>query len=287
MKTQTAIPAALAAILGATTFASATVIMSDNFDGRTNGNAATANGALDSDWGSNNNALSGTVVQTYVTSPDRTAQGQQQTVQGDKGILRFGAAATSYDLHSDPTVVANKGYTVQFDFQRLNAAGFVSIFFGAPTASVAAKDGSAAFGPIDQDADYADLVEAAFLFQSATVSGVPTPRTQVWNFGEQVGTNIDNAWTGLTSVHTVTVDVSAPNGFGAGNTITYTASIDGNAIPGGVVNAISDGGIGNVGWSSNQGGSSIDNFSVTSIPEPASLGLLGVGALAMGRRRRA
>lgn len=55
----TVIGAATAAILGSTTLASATIILSDNFDGRTNGNADPLAGTLDSDWGINNNGLGG------------------------------------------------------------------------------------------------------------------------------------------------------------------------------------------------------------------------------------
>lgn len=283
----TVIFAATAAILGTTSLASATVILSDNFDGRTNGNSDPLAGTLDSDWGSNNNTLGGSITQTYVTTPDRTSGGVQQTVQSGTGVLRFGATAINYDLHTNSTVTTNKSYVVNFDFQRAAASGFVAVFFGAEPSAVSAKDANAAFGPINQIPDYAPTVEAAFLFQNNSNVG----RVQVFSFGTQQGGNIDNAYddttTGTIGIHQAEVLVEAPNGFGAGNPITYTLKIDGITVPGAVVTAISDGGSGTVGFSSNQAGGKIDNLVITSVPEPATIGLLALSGLMIGRRRRA
>lgn len=201
-------------------------------------------------------------------------------------MLRFGAAAINYNLHTNTTITTNGSYTVTFDFQRIAASGFVGVFFGAEPSAVAAKDGSAAFGPINQVPDYADTVEAAFLFQNNSNVG----RVQVFSFGTQQGGNIDGAYddatTGTVGVHQAEILVSAPSGFGAGNQISYTLKIDGVAVPGGVVTAMSDGGTGTIGFTSNQAGAKIDNLVITSVPEPATLGLLALGGTMMVRRRR-
>ena len=56
------------------------LLLSDSF-ARTTGNANPDNGTLFSDWGSNDNALGGTIVQSYVHTPTRESGGVEQSVQ--------------------------------------------------------------------------------------------------------------------------------------------------------------------------------------------------------------
>jgi hypothetical protein len=266
----------------------AQVLFSDSFT-RVTGNTDPLAGPVDSNWGSNDNAAGGSIVQTYVTSPDRTSGGVQQTVNGSQGILRFGATAIQYDLYSDANVVAAGGYSLQFNFTRLTAANFVGVFFGAAPAAVAAKDGSAAFGPINQLTDYANTVEAAFLFQNNLDLG----RVQKHSYGAQQGGNIDGAYddatTGTVGLHLARVDVTSATGFGSGQTATFSLYIDGNFVTS--HSAVLDGGLGTFGFTSNQGsatsGGLIDNIVVTVIPEPgaASLALLGGVLLMLAQRK--
>jgi len=265
------------------------VLFSDSFT-RTTGNTDPLAGAVDSDWGNNDNAAGGSIVQTYVTTPDRTSGGVQQTVNGSEGVLRFGATCIQYDLYSEANVVSAGGYSLQFNFTRLTGTGFVGVFFGAPPASVAAKDGSAAFGPINQLTDYANTVEAAFLFQNNADLG----RVQTFSYGVQQGGNIDGAYddatAGTIGLHIGRVDVTSATGFGSGQTATFSLFIDGNFVVS--QSAVLDGGLGTFGFTSNQGsavsGGLIDNLVVTVIPEPgsASLVLLGCLSLYWVRRQR-
>jgi len=286
MKTrqQTLLACALGAIALTTTSATSQILFSDTFS-RTNGN--TSGPVFDSDWGSNDNGLGGSIVQTYATSPDRLSGGVQQTVNLTQGVLRFGSASTTYDLYTDSSVLGAKGYRLQFNFTRLTAAGFVGVFFGAQPTAVSTKDANAAFGPINVLADYAGTVEAAFLLQNNANVG----RVQKFSFGVQQGGNIDNAYddltTGTIGQHLATIDVTTLTSFASGETATFSLSIDGNFVTS--HSALLDGGLGSFGFTSNQGSASsgglIDNVTVSLIPEPTSAALLGLGALGFALRR--
>lgn len=110
---------ALAAMSGSVT--SGSIILSDDFDGRTTGLAdLPANGGF-SAWGSNNNGLGGSVVANYLTT--NATNINQQTVESGAGNLRFGRTILDYNLASDAQVQAAGGVRVQFDINPTDAGG--------------------------------------------------------------------------------------------------------------------------------------------------------------------
>lgn len=264
-------------------FATAEVIFSDAFE-RTLGNSDPNGGPFLSAWGTNDNGLSGTVLQPYVTTPTRTSGGGvNQTVQeadadGDnEGVVRFGAASTTYDLTTDANVLAAGGFTVDVDVTRGNS-GFAAVFFGLDPATVATTSGGAAFLAVNATAD------ATFLVQNNGGAG----RIQFNTFGGGA-INFDGIGFDPTVENSVSIAVSAPDGFDAGDVANFAISVNGTFVTDQDVTL--DGGFaGNIGFSANTGGALYDNLVVSTlpaVPEPASFVMAGLAALGMiGRRRR-
>ena len=289
MNRTTPLLAAAAATLAFAGFAAGQVL-SDSFD-RTTGNSDDTGAAFLSEIGSNDNAFGGTVVQDYAETPTRNSGGVNQTTDGSAAVIDFGAFSTSVDLAADPDVLAGGGYTVAFDFQRGQAGGFTGVFIGYDPSSVETQDGGAAFGPINgTNSATPGITDAAFLFQNQMGEG----RVQYNSFvggddaSDDVTINFDNVYsdgTGtLTGVHSALLTVNAPSGFGDGADGSVSISVDGNLVT--TQDVTFDGNFGGVvGFSANQGNARIDNLVISAIPEPASLGLLGIGGLALLRRR--
>lgn len=87
-----------------------TSILSDNFNGRTNGSATFAG---NSSWGSVNNSLGGSVSASYLTTD--AVDENQQTVEGGFGVLRNGRTILDYNLAADPTITSNGEFTIEFE----------------------------------------------------------------------------------------------------------------------------------------------------------------------------
>lgn len=262
--------------------ATANIILSDAFE-RTLGNADPNAGTLATDWGSNDNlAAGGAVVQAYATTPTRlTGGGVNSTVQegntdGDnEGVIRFGAASTTYNLATDPAVLAGGGYTVDVDITR-GPTGFASIFFGLDPSVVSSTDGGAAFLAVNAATD------AAFLIQNNGGVG----RIQFNTFGGGA-INFDNAFADPTAENRFTVTVSAPDGFDSGDVATFSIAANGNLITSQQV-TLDGTGAGYIGFSANTGGALYDNLIVRAIPEPSSIviGCLALGGVTLLRRIR-
>ena len=278
MSKSTSILAAAAMSLSFAGLASAQVVFSDSFDGRTTGSVAdTTNTTNFSSWGNNNNALGGTVTQTYGVTGGRTG-GAQQTVENGVGVLRLGNAVITDNL----ATVAPNGYTVAFDFQRTGATGFTTMFFGLDP-SIIPTTVNTAGAPVLFDTNTS--TDGAVLFQQDN-DNAGFGRTQGFAAGESVQQTA-MAFADPLAVHSALVTVAAPDGFGAGQAGVVSYSVDG--VPRGTFNLTFDGAFaGNVGFASNQVGNTIDNLVITAlpIPEPASLALLGLGGLTLLRRRR-
>lgn len=290
----TTIAAVATAALASVPLANAEVVLiSDSFS-RTVGNSDDTNSPFLSELGSNDNALGGTVVQAYAETPTRTGGGGvNQTVDGSTAVIDFGAFATTYDVTTDPAVLAGGGYTVAFDFQRGTGGGFLSVFLGYNPASVDSQDGSAAFGPINgQGSPTPGTTDAAFLFQNNNGSG----RVQFNSFvggdaDDNVTINFDDVYSdntgNLTGQHSALLTVLADS-FSSGSEATISLAVDGSLVTTQTVTL--DGGYaGIIGFSANQGNSRIDNLVIAAVPEPATAGLaaLGAGAVLLRRRRQA
>lgn len=88
-----------------------TTLLSDNFNGRTTGNATEPGGI--SDWGSPNNGLGGSISSSYLTTT--AGNSQQQTVEGGTGVLRTGRTILDYNLATDSTITSNGEFTIEFE----------------------------------------------------------------------------------------------------------------------------------------------------------------------------
>ncbi len=244
------------------------ILLSDQFE-RVTGNAEPLNGPTLSDWGSNDNALGGSITQTYITTPTRSGGGGvDQTVQeadsaefdGDldnEGVIRFGTTMVNYDLASDPDVLFGGGYTVEFNFRR--QSNFLSFYFGYDPVDAATTDGGAAFGPVTSGF----AAEHAWIFQD---DGLGTGRMQVFESGTKLDPpgDINGAFGISTELHHALITVSAPNGFDLGDLVTTEVSIDGTPVTAATHTVGSDGmHFGYIGWSSNSGSAQIDDLIIT------------------------
>ncbi len=111
---------------------------------------------------------------------------------------------------------------------------------------------------------------------------------------ESTGTGADNSFsptasalTGGTPGTPVTVDaIFTPTGTGTTGTMSwYLNGVLANANPVPVTGLTN--GVSFIQFGTNQDSGTITNFSLTAVPEPVSLSLLGIGGLMMARRRRA
>lgn len=259
------------ALLITTSSTAQVVLLSDAFE-RTVGNSNPAVSPFESTWGMNDNADGGTITQTYLTTPTRTSGGGvNQTVQeadgiaGNEGVIRFGAISVDYDFAADADVLAGGGFKVEVDITRFSG-GFGSMFFGLDPNLVATTSGGAAFLVVNETTD------AAFLMQD---DGGGSQRVKFIPFGMD---NEENAVTedigGFSDFpFEVEMDVNAPDGFDAGDTVTYDVNVNGSFVMSQSV--VLDGDFGGyLSFSSNSGGALYDNLKITAF-EDRMLGLAG------------
>ena len=280
----TSTAAAVVAGLALAPLASAQVLYSDTFS-RTAGASDATGGTGASDWGTNDNGLGGTLAAAYVVGPTR-AGGANQSVNGATGLTIEGGAF----LNLDAAAAAPAGFSVGFDFDRFagpseggNGNGFLAVGLGASASAGAPAGGQFAVANGD----------LAVLFQQG--AGGNTGNTQIFQ---------DNALLpGTTSTgpvdygdplapHSVllTLTPRVAGAYGEADTIDASLSIDGGSDFDFAVLGGDD--FGTVSFSSNgfvfRG---YDNLVVTAlpttvIPEPTSLAVVGLGGLALLRRRR-
>lgn len=112
-----------------------TVLFSDSFNRLTGASDANLEipdpNGINSDWGDNDNAFGGTLVDTWSIGPNRGG-GCNGSTDGDLATLCNGSARYPVDI----TSLAPSGFTVEFQFGRFHPVnpgtgnGFVSIGFG-------------------------------------------------------------------------------------------------------------------------------------------------------------
>lgn len=257
--------AILTAAILATGSANATVLVSDTFDRADN----TALGTLD-------NGLGGTISASW------------QEVGGDHAIAGNQAAInTNYDdsyiNYGFSAAELGPSFSVEFDLVDQGGSGWTAFELAQDTGFWT-----------DSDA----FSEATRL---TTVLGLlirNDDQLVVWDGGNN-GTGkapLDYS----TNPGRFKIVIDSPNGYGAGETATMTLFFD-DGQGGGYAQFTNlrneglssydfvwnDGGDVYLGFEGSGPGSLIDNFVVTSVPEPGSLALLGLGGLALIRRRRA
>lgn len=267
------------------------LLLSDDFN-RTAGVLAAGNAGGNSSWGINNNALGGTINQTYKVRD--TAAGtstEQQYVDGNFGRLRLGHGVVNHDLLTNPLVLQN-GYKVSFDFQR-GGGGYVAFALGlTPNEIQTHPQNNARIGvPFAANIPETDF---GFLFR-------PAAATEIWKAGVNQGAgpvSIFNAAsmtpsvTSLANNALIEITPAVAGQWGSGSTINISVNVNNAAVPQYSTTFTSDGsGLGYFGFHSNAGASvqhaAIDNVRISTIPEPGSTALLLIACVATGLRRRA
>ncbi|MEL7238528.1 MAG: PEP-CTERM sorting domain-containing protein, partial [Planctomycetota bacterium] len=230
--------------------ASAQVLINDEFDRTTSAGS----------WGSTSGI-------DYLTGSDT------QTPFVDGSVGNFGGGS-SLTLAADLAPLAPTGYTVSYTANRnIAGGGFIAFFVGTGTTDT----GALVFDITTAAADYGVLIQqnndaAGELLANIFVAGTATPFALP---GSDNSAEFD-----------VEIAVDAPDGYDAGDAGTVSLTVNGTFLGS---EAVTFDGVssGVATLSSNIGGDSatLDNL-VVAIPEPASLGLLGLGGLALLRRRK-
>lgn len=270
----------------------ATVLFSDDFEGRTtgsgdgNGNPAGA-GNGDSDWGTNNNNLGGSNSAPYVVLDPTPTGGAQQVVGlnqfeallGNHGHLLNGGVITGYSAAAD----APNGFSVAFRFDRntdpnanASAGGYLAVGVGSD-ATAGGLGGASAISK----------TELGVLFQQGANGNAANANVLIDNVATTSFDYLDPA-----AAHDVLLQI-APQVAGAYNTagdlIDYRVSVDGNVLATGTFAHSGKPGrdTGIVAFSSNNFAQRyVDNLVISAIPEPTSCLLLAAGSVALLARRR-
>lgn len=248
----------------------AAVLFSDSFD-RTSGSTG-PNGAS---WGDNDNALGGTVTQTYSMDTSRGG-GAQNTVEGNVAVFRNGAT----QINTDFSTLAPLGYTVAFDFTRRPVNGFITLGIGLDPSIIPATGG---FNGNSFLFDTDTTTDGAILLQQDNVTA-GAGRIQLFNAGAAVATT-DNAFPNNDQTHSALVTVDAPAGYGSGALGTISVSIDGGTATSSSITFDGENS-GYLAFFTNQTGPTIDNLVISSIPEPGGIVLTSLGGVALLLRRR-
>lgn len=299
MKVHLCVAVGVAAVSMASTLviptASAMIVLSDDFQ-RISGNPAAGNAGGLSDWGQNANPAllgGGTIVQTYkVRDTAAGASTEQQFVDGNLGRLRLGHGVVDYDLLTVPGVLQN-GYRVSFDFQR-GGGGYIAFAVGlTPSEIQNHPQNNARIGvPFATNIPETDF---GFLFRPPTGG---QGQTEIWRGGIQTtgplgifdATPISGSPTSLINSAVVEFTPAVAGQWGSGATINVKLVVN-NGTPLNYTFTSDGSGLGYFGFHSNAGSgvaqAAVDNLVISVIPEPASLGLLGLaGLLLTGRRRK-
>ncbi|MEZ6194024.1 MAG: hypothetical protein R3C45_22485, partial [Phycisphaerales bacterium] len=239
-----------AAVVTASMFAGqaqAQVIYSDSFNriagsGDTNGKPADPNNF--SAWGANDNALGGSVVNTWLVGPSRGG-GANQVTDGSLASTIEGGAHYLFDA----TTVAPNGFQVEFDFTRFHpfnpgsGNGFLAVGLGADTGAVI---GGGGFVPNNSD--------LTLLFQQAVAPNAGNMQILEDNVfaGGTSGTGLGPVDYGDPTIwHSVKLVLipAVAGAYGSADTINASVSIDGGtpynfSVLGGTE-------FGNLGFSSN------------------------------------
>ena len=264
-----------------------TVLYSDSFD-RVEGSSPT-NGEPDgptansSAWGTNDNALGGTVAQEWVVGPAGRGGGAQQVTDGDLAYTLNGGAAYTFDA----STAAPLGFSVGFDFNRDpegdgSGNGFLSVGLGAPSTTTTADIGSGLF--VINNTDFSVLFQQGAgdntgntqFREDQTVFGDVNPGEGPVDYGDP------------NAEHSVllTFVPQLAGAYGDAATIDGSLVVDGG--PAYNFSVLGGDDFGTVSFASNQFiARAYDNVVVTAlVPEPASLALLVLGGVGLLGRPR-
>lgn len=270
---KTLAPVLLASGLAATS-AHAAVLFADTF-GRANNTNLNASST----------GKSGTLgALNWVEANTGSGASADASVNGGALQLSNGAAnVTSYAVpYVDNNFTGLTGFEVSFDFTSAPPQG------GVRTVGIGIGSSKAQLDTLASSVPSASS-EVVFGFDVATTASASPTGVNIFQGGTQVGSTIVRTVTNGTTLRGVftfddmltgtTIDYSIY--FGTEVTPIYTGSTtwtgdNQNYIA--VFNTHSSGNAGSV--------TKIDNFSISEIPEPASLALFGLGGLLVGRRQR-
>jgi hypothetical protein len=261
--------------------ATAQILYSDSFDriegsGDTNGKPADPNNF--SAWGANDNALGGSLVNTWIVGPSRGG-GANQATDGSLASTVEGGAHYDFDI----TTLAPAGFVVEFDFNRFHpfnpgtGNGFLAVGLGADSGAAV---GGGGFVPNNSD--------LTILFQQGV--GANTGNTQILQDNVFLpGTASEGPvdFGDPTVGHSVRLAMvpAVAGQYGDADVINGSLSIDGG--PAYTFSVLGGADFGNLAFSSNGFvHRSYDNLVVRAIPEPTSAVLAAMVALAGCRRRR-
>lgn len=267
------------ALILTTSVSASTVKFSDNFNRTAGVNAAGNAGGLSS-WGTNNNALGGTIAAPYkVRNTAAGASTEQQFVDGNLGRLRLGHGVVNHDLLSLPSVLQN-GYEVSFNFQR-GGGGYIALAVGlTPNEIETHPQNNARIGvPFAANIPQTDF---GFLFRPSAASEVwKAGATSVGPAGIFNATSVAGSPVNLLNSAVAKFTPAVAGQWGAGATINFQLTVNNALVPQYSTSFLSDGsGLGYFGFHSNAGTTvaqaAVDNVVITAIPEPATALLLAL-----------
>jgi hypothetical protein len=265
------------AVVGLASVAHGTVLLSDSFNSRTNGSTSAP---LVSSWGANDNALGGSIVQTYETSDPFNST--VAVVRNDRGELGWAFAEIQHDFAAN---LAGGGVTVEFSLIFMSqGGGNVNWWMGVKSGDITPSSVTDTIKQIPLQFTGTDIgllwranaaTGGSFNSGVAVDNGFSSPHLRN---GQPSQIRIDvfttSAASGSPGTLRLTVDSNVVdiNGAAAGTDLAFTWDADGAAY---------------MGFGSNANAYyAIDNLRISAIPEPASLALLGVAGLLLAAQRR-